>query len=67
MPWSFIVPAAASLLGGSMQADASRSAANTSARAQLEAARLAAEAAKFRPVGVTTRYGTSNFQFDPSG
>jgi hypothetical protein len=33
----------------------------------LESARLAAEAAKFRPVGITTRYGTSNFQFDPSG
>lgn len=56
-----------SLLGGSMQADATRGAAQESARAQLEAARLAAEAAKFRPVGVTTRYGTSNFQFDPSG
>jgi len=67
-----------SLLGGSMQADASRDAANRSAnaqlassreaaQAQLEAARLGAEAAKFRPVGVTTRYGSSNFQFNPSG
>ena len=56
-----------SLIGGSMQADATRGAAQESARAQLESARLAAEAAKFRPVGVTTRYGTSNFQFDPSG
>jgi hypothetical protein len=67
MPWSFVVPAAASLLGGSMQAEASQNAANTSAQAQLEAARIAAEAAKFRPVGVTTRYGTSNFQFNPQG
>jgi hypothetical protein len=67
MPWSFIVPAAASLLGGSMQADAAQGAADTSARAQLESARLAAEASKFRPVGITSRYGTSNFQFDPSG
>ena len=57
----------ASLLGGSMQAKAARGAAEQSAQAQLEAARIAAEAAKFRPVGVTTRYGTSNFQFDPSG
>jgi hypothetical protein len=56
-----------SLLGGSMQADATRSAGRESAQAQLESARLAAEAAKFRPVGVTTRYGTSNFQFDPQG
>jgi hypothetical protein len=62
----FII-AGASLLGGAMQSNASKSAANTSAQAQLESARIAAEAAKFRPVGVTTRYGTSNFQFDPSG
>jgi hypothetical protein len=66
MPAAFIA-AGASLLGGSMQADATRSAARESAKAQLESARLAAEAAKFRPVGVTTRYGTSNFQFDPQG
>ena len=68
MPW--IAPAVmggASLLGGVMGGNASRDAANTSARAQLEAARIAAEAAKFRPVGVTTRFGASNFGFDPSG
>jgi len=57
----------ASLLGGAMQSKAAKSAAQESARAQLEAARIAAEAAKFRPVGVTTRYGSSNYQFDPSG
>jgi len=61
------ITAGASLLGGVMQGDAARSAARTSANAQLEAARIAADAAKFRPVGITTRYGTSNFQFDPSG
>ena len=61
------IGAGASLLGGSMQAKAAKSAAETSAKAQLEAARIAAEAAKFRPVGVTTRYGTSNFQFGPDG
>jgi hypothetical protein len=42
-------------------------AANTSANAQLEAARIAAEAQKFRPVGVTTRFGSSQFTMDPSG
>ena len=57
----------ASLIGGSMQADAARSAARTSANAQLEAARLAADAARFRPVGITTRYGSSNFQTDKAG
>jgi hypothetical protein len=57
----------ASLLGGALQSNAAEDAARQSAQAQLESARIAAEAAKFRPVGVTTRYGTSNFQFDPSG
>ena len=62
-----LVMGGASLLGGSMQSKAAGDAARKSAQAQLESARIAAEAAKFRPVGVTTRYGTSNFQFDPSG
>lgn len=62
-----LVMGGASLLGGKMQSKAAGDAARQSAQAQLESARLAAEAAKFRPVGVTTRYGTSNFQFDPSG
>ena len=57
----------ASLLGGSMQSRAVERGAEKSAQATLESARLAAEAAKFRPVGITTRYGTSQFQFDPSG
>jgi hypothetical protein len=61
------IGAGASLLGGSMQSKAAKQAAETSARAQLESARIAAEAAKFRPVGVTTRYGSSNFQFGPDG
>ena len=52
-----------SYLGASEQASATESAANTSAAAQLEAARLAAAEARFRPVGITTRFGTSNFQF----
>jgi len=54
-------------LGAQEQASAMENAANVSAAAQREAARQAAEAAKFRPVGITTRYGGSNFQFDPSG
>jgi len=61
------ISAVFNFLGASEQADATRSAANTSAAAQRDAARQAAEAAKFRPVGITTRYGSSNFQFDPSG
>jgi hypothetical protein len=61
------IMAGGSLLGGYMQGKSVERGAQESARAQLEAARIAAEAAKFRPVGVTTRYGSSQFQFDPSG
>ena len=62
-----LVMGGASLLGGSMQSKAAGDAARQSAQAQLESARIAAEAAKFRPVGITSRYGTSNFQFGPDG
>jgi hypothetical protein len=63
MPFSAVL----GYLGASEQAGAMEAAANTSAAAQRDAARQAAEAAKFRPVGITTRYGSSNFQFDPQG
>ena len=64
MPW---IAAGASLLGGYLTGEANKDAANTSANAQLQAAQTAAEAQKFRPVGVTTRFGSSNFQFNPQG
>jgi hypothetical protein len=63
MPFSAVL----GYLGAQEQAGATEAAANTSARAQLESARLAAEAARFRPVGITTRYGSSNFQMSPEG
>jgi hypothetical protein len=50
-----------------MGGDSAEDAANTSAQAQLEAARIAADAQRFRPVGVTSRFGSSNFQFDDKG
>lgn len=62
-----LIGAGASLIGSSMAGSAAKSAANTSANAQLQAARLAAEEQRFRPVGITTRFGTSQFGFDPSG
>ena len=55
------------LLGGILGGNSAEDAAQTSANAQLEAARIAAEAQKFRPVGVTTRFGSSNFQMSPEG
>ena len=63
MPFSAVL----SFLGASEQSSATESAANTSANAQLEAARLAAAEARFRPVGITTRFGKSNFQFGIPG
>jgi hypothetical protein len=55
------------LLGGYLQGNAAKDAAATSAQAQLEAAKTAAEAQKFRPVGITSNFGTSNFGFDDNG
>lgn len=67
MPIGALIAGGAGLLGGMMQADATRSAARTAARAQTEAARIAAEEARFRPVGVSTRFGSSQFTFNPEG
>jgi len=63
MPFSAVL----GYLGAQEQASATEAAANTSAAAQRDAARMAAEAARFRPVGITTRYGSSNFQMSPEG
>ena len=46
---------------------AAEATARTSADAQLKAAQIAADAQRFRPVGITSRFGTSNFGFDSSG
>lgn len=62
-----LIAAGGALLGSSLQARAAEKAAATSAAAQLEAARIAAEQAKFRPVGITTRFGSSQFGFSPEG
>jgi hypothetical protein len=68
MPFSAaLVGAGGALLGGVLQGNAARDAAGISAQAQLQASQQAAEAQKFRPVGITSNFGTSNFQFDPNG
>ena len=53
--------------GASKQAEQAREAAQTQADAQVRAAEIAADAAKFRPVGVTTRFGSSAFTTDAEG
>lgn len=61
------IAAGGAILGGLLQGRSAQKAANTQAAAQRYAAELAAEEARFRPVGITTRFGQSQFQFDPSG
>jgi hypothetical protein len=54
-------------LGANQQAKAAKSAANTQAQAQLQAAQIAADSARFRPVAVTTGFGSSQFGTDAEG
>lgn len=55
------------LVGNIIGGESAKDAAKTSAKAQEKAARIAAEESRFRPVGVTTRFGSSNFQYGPDG
>jgi hypothetical protein len=67
MTWGMTAVAGASLVGGLMSGSSAKKAAQTQANAQMAAAEIAAEEARFRPVGVTTRFGSSNFQTDADG
>lgn len=65
-----IINAGADILGfgpASKAANAQVDAANASAAAQLQAAQIAADAARFRPVGITTGFGQSQFTVDDKG
>lgn len=62
-----LVSAGLGLVGGIMQGRSAESAARTSAAAQERAAQMAAEEARFRPVGITTRFGRSMFETGPEG
>jgi hypothetical protein len=53
--------------GTYLNSTATKDAASTAAAAQINAAQIAADAAKFRPVGVTTNFGSSNFGYDANG
>ena len=61
------IAAGGAILGGLLAGSSAKSAARTQAAAQTEAARIAAEEARFRPVGITTRFGQSQFQYGPDG
>jgi len=63
MPIGAVLGLAGGLFGGS----SAKKAAQAQAAATERAAQLAAEEARFRPVGVTTRFGQSQFTTDPQG
>lgn len=63
MPWTAAIPVVASVVGGLMQGDSASNAANN----QADALRQAAANAQFRPVGVTTNFGSSNFGYNDQG
>jgi hypothetical protein len=62
-----LIGGGASLIGGLIGGRSAEKAARAQADAQLQAAQLAAEEARFRPVGITTRFGQSAFQTDEDG
>jgi len=55
------------LAGGLLGGSSARRAAEAQAAAQREAAQIAAAEARFRPVGITTRFGSSQFTTDADG
>lgn len=55
------------IIGGLLGGRSAAKAAQASADAQIRAAQIAADAARFRPVGITERWGSSNFGFDSQG
>jgi len=72
MPVSFfsnpaVISAGINLVGGLLGGESSADAARYSADAQTRAAERAAEEARFTPVDITTKFGFSKFERDPSG
>jgi hypothetical protein len=64
MPWiSGAIAVGGSLLGGALGGSSAKRAAQTQADAQIRAAEIAADAQRFKPVGITTAFGSSNFGF----
>lgn len=51
--------------GGLLQSAEDRAAAQQAARDITTATQTAVQGAQFRPIGTTTRFGTSQFQYDP--
>lgn len=65
--WGKISEAALPVLGSLYATNQASNAQQQVAASNTAAAQQAAEAAAFRPVGVTTRFGKSGFEYDPQG
>ncbi len=59
------LPSALQLGGGLLQSQTDREAAQAGAASINAATQQAVQGAQFRPIGMTTRFGTSQFQYDP--
>lgn len=59
--------AAGGLLGGSRQSGSAASAQGNAGSSIYNAGQAGQQAAQFRPIGVTTGFGQSNFEYDPYG
>jgi hypothetical protein len=64
---SDVISAAVGASGARSAARQQAAATRYAADAQERAAQLAAEEARFRPVGISTRFGQSQFQYGPEG
>jgi hypothetical protein len=64
---SDVISAAIGASGARSAAKQQAAATRYAADAQERAAQLAAEEARFRPVGISTRFGQSQFQYGPEG
>jgi hypothetical protein len=62
-----VIQGLVSATGSVLTSDKATEAAKIQSDAQIRAAQIAADAARFRPVGVTTRFGSSNFKTDAAG
>jgi hypothetical protein len=67
MPWSAVAAAVAPTVINSLFGGGAEQGYSNQAQQQQAAGQAAAEAQRFRPVGVTTRFGSSNFQMSPEG
>lgn len=67
MPWGAAAAAAVVVGGSIVSGNKAASAAEQSAQQQREAGAAAAEMQKFRPVGITTGFGSSQFTQGPYG